>query len=239
MLSDFGIAPSTGELQPPYPNWEEWQIQTIDEAIADAWNRVLQDAELPSGWMLTANEEAITERVHAALCRLLQDGTIILGFSKDHFQDPHREASTTSHDGKQIKISPDLFFKRAAEKFTFSDPRQFGYFVECKIVDANHSVAKYCDDGVARFCEGKYAWAMQFAGMVAYIRVPPNPPLQPHSSLSKALNGKSKSARRNSGVIQGPARCSFSKTALGVEVTVHNRISNLPPITLRHIWLNI
>ena len=97
MLSDFGIAPSVGELKPPYPHWEEWQIQTIEEAIADAWDRVLQDASLPPGWMLTANEEAITERVHAALCRSLQNGTIIFGFSKDHFQEPHREASTTAN----------------------------------------------------------------------------------------------------------------------------------------------
>ena len=239
MLSDFGIAPSTGELQPPYPNWDEWQIQTIEEAIVDAWNRVLRDVELPLGWALTANEETITERLHAALCRLLQDGTIILGFSRNHFQDPHREASATNHDGTKIKLSPDLFFKRAAEKFTFSDPRQFGYFVECKIVDATHSVANYRDNGIAKFCDGRYAWAMQFAAMVAYVRTPPNPPFRLHSSVSNALVHKTPTPGSKTGLISGPDLCPFSKPELGTEITVHERAANLPPLALRHIWLDV
>jgi hypothetical protein len=44
-------------------------------------------------------------------------------------------------------------------------------FVECKPVDATHSVgSKYCDDGLIRFVRGDYAWAMQEGMMLAFAR---------------------------------------------------------------------
>jgi hypothetical protein len=50
-------------------------------------------------------------------------------------------------------------------------PSQDGIFAECKPVDDNHSVGEhYCDRGIGRFIKGDYAWAMQDAVMIAYVR---------------------------------------------------------------------
>ena len=44
-------------------------------------------------------------------------------------------------------------------------------FVECKPVDDNHSAGgKYCAEGLCRFVEGAYAWAMEEGMMLAYAR---------------------------------------------------------------------
>src|ERR1035441_3170555 len=48
---------------------------------------------------------------------------------------------------------------------------QHGLFIECKPVDADHTVgAHYCDKGIIRFVRGDYAWAMQSAMMIGYAR---------------------------------------------------------------------
>jgi hypothetical protein len=44
-------------------------------------------------------------------------------------------------------------------------------FVECKPVDKTHAAGgKYCDDGLNRFVNGDYAWAMQEGMMLGYAR---------------------------------------------------------------------
>ena len=46
-----------------------------------------------------------------------------------------------------------------------------GLTVECKPVDARHGPGTdYCDRGIQRFVDGDYAWAMQEAIMIGYIR---------------------------------------------------------------------
>ncbi len=43
--------------------------------------------------------------------------------------------------------------------------------VECKPVDENHPVGEfYCEKGLKRFVIGDYAWPMQEAMMVGYVR---------------------------------------------------------------------
>lgn len=50
------------------------------------------------------------------------------------------------------------------------DRTHYGLFVECKIVDSNHPVRNYAAEGIQRFIEGDYAWAMPHAMMVAYVK---------------------------------------------------------------------
>ncbi len=46
----------------------------------------------------------------------------------------------------------------------------WGYFVECKIVDGAASIGLYCTQGVERFTSGAYAAWMPSGGMLAYVR---------------------------------------------------------------------
>ncbi len=44
-------------------------------------------------------------------------------------------------------------------------------FVECKPIDKTHAAGgKYCDDGLCRFVDGDYAWAMEEGLMLGYAR---------------------------------------------------------------------
>jgi hypothetical protein len=44
-------------------------------------------------------------------------------------------------------------------------------FVECKRVDKTHAAgSKYCEDGLCRFVDGDYAWAMEEGLMLGYSR---------------------------------------------------------------------
>jgi hypothetical protein len=62
-------------------------------------------------------------------------------------------------------IRPDESFRTRIQ----SD--QWGVFAECKPVDVDHFAGSdYCDKGLVRFIQGRYAWAMQDALMVAYAR---------------------------------------------------------------------
>ena len=67
---------------------------------------------------------------------------------------------------------PDLVFnlKRNHQSVLSSQDR---VFIECKCIDKDKPLGTYyCKKGINRFITGDYAWAMQEALMVAYIRRP-------------------------------------------------------------------
>jgi hypothetical protein len=49
------------------------------------------------------------------------------------------------------------------------DYRYFGLFIECKVIDTGRVMSKYVQQGLARFVDGTYAWAVPVALMVAYV----------------------------------------------------------------------
>jgi hypothetical protein len=229
VLSRFGIPPSLAELQPPYPNWEEWQVQIIEEAISEAWRHLRKEQRK---WLSTANEEAITEKLEIILARMRQDGHTVEGYNDNYFAMPHREPSVPNHDGTKIRKSPDLVFRRTTES---------------KIIDATHGIGRYANDGIERFCNGDYASSMQFAAMVAYVRTPP----RPHLTASACLKNEFQRVRRNGvsqhqslKVLSGPEACAKTKLSPPVQITDHARsklttTKHSTPIQLRHIWLNL
>ena len=112
---------------------------------------------------------------------------------------------------------------------------QDGIFVECKPVDAAHSLlSDYCDAGVARFVVGDYAWAMTEALMVGYNPV--------HDKPSLALVAPFKQRAK---VVQASGKlgdCGASPQKPVVATTRHKRTFRVngkraPDIGLRHLWL--
>lgn len=126
----------------------------------------------PSGFVLaTALEKDITRQLKDILANdLLPHGTVP-GFNKTYFSYVVRDAELTSYDGTHPDKKPDIVLglQRPDGARVIAD--QDGVFVECKRVDATHSLtSEYGVAGIRRFVEGEYGWAMKSAIMIAYVR---------------------------------------------------------------------
>ena len=81
-----------------------------------------------------------------------------------------------NYNGGKISKKPDLVFRLRREYRTDWDQRQDAVFAECKPVDKKHRLNEnYCavgkdTSGIERFVIGDYAWAMEQAFLIAYVR---------------------------------------------------------------------
>ncbi len=122
-----------------------------------------------------ASENAITNELERILRNELH------GTEGDAFLDPDffvfvsRGSAIENHSGEKISKQPDLIFHLRRPE-VLGDKRQDALFAECKPVDDTHSLGgHYCavdkkTSGIERFVIGDYAWAMQEALMVGYVR---------------------------------------------------------------------
>lgn len=123
--------------------------------------------------LATEREDRITEQLFNVIENDLRQTGEVNGFNSTLYDRVVRHAEVTNYNGQKLAKTPDLSFKlRHAE----TEPRPVvsshdALFVECKPVDADHAAGSaYCDNGLIRFVNGEYAWAMQDAMMLAYVR---------------------------------------------------------------------
>lgn len=142
-----------------------------------AFKAYRKEAEHKKVSLATQGEDDIT----AALCNFLDNDVLrrkqsgkrsaIPGFDNTLIESIVRHSGTTDYTGAKLKKEPDLFIKLRPPEGSRVLPSDYAIFVECKPVDKKHSINKrYCDDGLIRFVNGDYAWAMQEALMIGYVR---------------------------------------------------------------------
>lgn len=169
----------------PHPRIPQRTILLLCNVIKRAW-RLLQEKP-PTGFNLkSADEDTITQvLVDDIIERRLRKTGEVDGFNGAMFGKVIREPKITNFDKKHPDKMPDIFFDLKRDQLpVLSD--QDGLFVECKPVDSKHPVwSCYCKKGLARFVNGDYAWAMQDALMVGYVRSPLS-----FEKLSSVLNAK-------------------------------------------------
>ena len=123
--------------------------------------------------LTNAKEDEVTSALRSVVESNLRQTGEVPGFNKKTFEFVPRQAQWENYSRTVVTKTPDLFFKLRDDE---SEPRPVlsefeGLFVEAKPVDKSHPVGgKYCDDGLIRFVRGDYAWAMQEAMMLAYVR---------------------------------------------------------------------
>jgi hypothetical protein len=239
VFSSLGVSPSRQELFRPYPNWEDWQIQTVEEAIRFCWQGLITNH---AAWLCDADEEKITEKLVENLCYTIQqDPPAVNCFAREFFDTPVREGSLSSYKKKSIKTSPDIVFRLANETRLFSDPQQFAFVIECKIIDSKGSLPDYVNKGVARFFDGTYAHAMNFAGMVGYLRKGTSSLPDTRTMIRQEFERVDKTSKQKQsvryGLNEGPISCVFTKPADTIQITKHLRKSELGLISIRHLWL--
>lgn len=222
----------------PHPTLGIIVRRTIEDAIRIAWQR-LRTEELPKRINLaTASEVKFTARLVKILNKLRDvPDEALRNFSSSMFQVVVRGGEVESFDGKHLEKRPDMVFRLIQPRPGIASSEYDGLFVECKVVDVKHPLSSYCKQGLRRFLDGEYAWAMQEALMVAYVRggwtVPEKlaPYLKKHSSAYAIVEML---APR---VGEGPAKPQ-------VLVSAHARTWSYPggetpgKIEVAHLWLD-
>ena len=90
-------------------------------------------------------------------------------------------------------------------------------------------------DGLGRFCDGRYAWAMPHAGMIGYVQRKTSP-LTARDAIKTSIEEGS--------LIVNSQYCDIAASYHTVWVSVHDRDFTLSngnspgSILIRHLWLN-
>lgn len=211
----------------------------VEQAIIRAWQWMIENPQ-PSFDLNTAEENGITHQLHETLFDIVFKNELVDGFNKEIFIVGTRGAELRNFDGSKRDLKPDLlvgFINRPSVVY----PTQDWLFIECKPVDTDHTVgAHYCDKGLIRFVRGDYAWAMQSAMMVGYVR-------EGYSLITKLPEALSSNRREPIPTSLGPESCPRTRaTAFAEQVAVSkhlrtfNYVENNSPageIVIRHLWL--
>jgi hypothetical protein len=160
-----GLDPADYDL--PHPRIELPVILVIRRALLKAF-QILRLNHFP---LATAKEDEVTTALANVIENKLRLAGGVPGFDRYTFDRVIRHASTTTSDGTRIKKEPDLQFNLRADDGARIISTQFALFIEAKPVDRSHPAgSKYCDEGLQRFIDGEYAWAMQDVMMLGYAR---------------------------------------------------------------------
>ncbi len=215
----------------PHPQIPKRTVLLLCKVIKKAWQ--LLEEMPPSNFILqSANEDTITQVLVDEIIenRLRKSGEVD-GFNCALFGKVIREPKITNFDKKHPDKMPDIFFDLKRDQLPILS-NQDGLFVECKRVNSR-LFSWYCKKGLIRFVNGDYAWAMQDALMVGYVKG--------HYSfrkLASVLDGKKSAAfktTKHSAVDEYTIYCSS-----------HNRDFEWPenhghacPISVVHLWLSL
>lgn len=211
--------------QEPFPAFDDDIVQKIEQAICVAWRLLVTSAKLD---LTAAPEKVITTELQASIIDVLNNEHVE-GFVPEIFQQPSRDASVVDFSGKFLEKKPDLaFFISSATPLS---PNK-GLFFECKPIG---NVGTYLGvDGLERFCDGRYAWAMPHAGMIGYVQRK-TAPLTAQDAIEEKVKAGTLAVESH--------YADATATYHPIWVSVHSRHfklqnGNVPgSISVRHIWL--
>lgn len=155
-------------LDLPLPDLPPGIKSLILNALRTAWARLLEEEP---GLTTDSDETEITFCLQEILNELRNEPTKgVAGFSASLFETVTREGAEVNFSGDSVQKQPDLMIRLRQLHPGAPGSSRWAAVFECKIVDRSHPVRLYCREGVSRFVEGDYAWAMPSAMMVAYAR---------------------------------------------------------------------
>jgi hypothetical protein len=212
----------------PHPQIPQRTVLILCKVIKRAWQLLVEIP--PSNFILqSANEDTITQVLVEIIENRLRKNGELEGFNCALFGKVTREPKITNVDKKHPDKMPDIFFDLKRDKLPILSD-QDGLFVECKPVNSK-LFSNYCKKGLIRFVNGDYAWAMQDALMVGFVKGNYS-----FRKLASVLDGTKSAALKttnHSAVDEYTIYCSS-----------HNRDFEWPenrghacPISVVHLWL--
>ncbi len=153
----------------PHPQIPQRTVLLLCKVITRAWQ--LLEEMPPSNFILqSADEDTITRVLVEIIENRLRKNGDVHGFNCALFGKVTRDQKIPNFDNKHPDKMPDIFFDLKRDQLPILS-NQDGLFVECKPVDREHPILScYCKKGLIRFVNGDYAWAMQDALMVGYVK---------------------------------------------------------------------
>jgi hypothetical protein len=164
--------PSPPVYQVPHDRIGLRLVTVVHRAVARAFE-IIRHEGFP---LATAGENQITRQLETTLENRIRNRGEIESFDSTFFGPVGRGSEVVNFNETKISKKPDLIFRLRREDRTDWDQTQDALFAECKPVDQTHklkdhycAIGKDCT-GIERFIIGNYAWAMQEAFMIAYVR---------------------------------------------------------------------
>ncbi|MGB4116807.1 MAG: hypothetical protein WBK51_09700 [Polaromonas sp.] len=237
MYQSLGVPPSI-KLGAPYPAWRQQDIQIVELAIVSAW-KFIEDEALRID-VTSAHHPANSSEVElsAKLLEYLEsilNSESIKGFDGRRFSPPVRGQELANVTGSELEKRPDISIRLQSSR-PYSQYNSLIF--ECKRISAKRLISDYVNEGLIRFCDQRYAWAMPHAGMIAYV--------QGLCPIPQAKTELEKHWRKNSASKTLPVHTPFVENngSVSVTITKHKRHNPLPngktsdDITIRHLWLS-
>jgi hypothetical protein len=207
----------------------------VENALSCAWQVLLDQIANGKFALCSAKEDEITEQIQLILGELhAAEPTPVAGLSE--FSLSSRDAKVRNFDGRLLDLQPDLTFYPLRGSIQATNTLFAGIFVECKPVDSKHPVGTaYCREGLARFIRGDYAWAVNRALMVGYVR---NHCRLPGGLLVHIEGAAAQQYGFSGAIVEAPGTCHGAKVFRSVHRRTFALASNpVEPITLDHLWL--
>ncbi len=165
-LFTLGVPPERYQL--PHPAIPLPVILMVRRVLLRAFERLKEQ-----GSLALKKEDEITAALRAIIENDLRQTGTVKGFSRQTYETVVRGGQIYNYDRTRPTKAPDLCFKLRNDE---EEPRPVlsehdALFVECKPIDKSHAAgSRYCDDGLNRFVDGDYAWAMEQGLMLGYSR---------------------------------------------------------------------
>ena len=203
------------------------------EVLAEGLRQAFDDVRVDEPATVAVGEEPeVTALMQARLNRLIDEnslwGQLVLWVG--------RGSESISFDGSRLETRPDLSVVLSGAT------RRFPLIAEAKILDAaaSKTVKLYCENGIRRFVEGKYAWGNCEAFMIGYVRDGSSINTTLRAFLSTAMNSRpDRYLVEALPVPVGSGSSDLAYTRHGRDFVYGNqRPPNCPgPISVWHLWL--
>uniref|UniRef100_UPI0037830E4D hypothetical protein n=1 Tax=Prosthecobacter sp. TaxID=1965333 RepID=UPI0037830E4D len=236
---EVGLPPDEFDL--PHPEVHPRVMLLLHQVLGVA----LEMLRVKHGSLAAFGEDPLTVQIHNLLENDLRQrrargrADAIPGFDEGIFESVSRHSGATDYTGTKLKEEPDLYFKlKPAHHFRVL-ATEYAIFTECKPVDAKHGAgSRYCDDGLNRFVDGEYGWAMRDALMIGYAR---RRSIDAH--LSPALRQPKRRAKLGIESLPRPIAGAKVPRAEALHVSTHQRgivwrwnKGPATPIRVYHSW---
>lgn len=223
----------------PVARIPEFLMTAVENVLSKAWHILLEDVRQGSFSICDSTEDQITERFHLILGELDAVGDDAVQGLSD-LQSPVREGSIRNFNGAHLDKQPDLAFRPKRGLISSGNSVPTAIFIECKPIDARHPVpSTYCREGLIRFVNGDYAWGVDRAMMVGYVRNICTLP----GGLSAALGDPTMAGQMQ--LVEQLENSPNTNSENPVCQSRHMRLFTLPgndgpvgPITVNHLWLH-
>lgn len=215
----------------------------IELAILEAWKELVGNQQEYRVNILQDAEHKISQPLVCAL-NFLRNNAQRDPFKTllKHFESAYVGAGFQNYRGEEIQ-QPDIVFRPRVLRHAGIDAEYFALFVEAKVIsDLSHqTVGEYFREGVVRFLDGRYAWAMSHGLMLAYVR---GSKVEAGPSICTYL--RSRDHRTRFDVLSDDVPVLPPNLSPNVHQTVHARTWEYDgnrgrpgDIEIRHLWLSV